>query len=133
MGTIPYSSLPDGRWTEAARASGEGVQGIGRANREAPVLSEGDAHQSASADHQFAGLSRPQRIDPAGACQGLDGMQHTMTVEGQPLRPAERPQSAIAQQIIGTVMRETYLYFALHAGLMATGLFTASLILAIMR
>ena len=49
------------------------------------------------------------------------------------LRPAERPQSAIAQQIIGTVMRETYLYFALHAGLMATGLFTASLILAIMR
>lgn len=49
------------------------------------------------------------------------------------LRPDERPQSAIAQQIIGTVMRETYLYFALHAGLMAVGLFSVSLMLATLR
>lgn len=49
------------------------------------------------------------------------------------LRPEERPQGAIAQQIIGTVMRETYLYFALHAGLLAAGLFAVSVVLAALR
>lgn len=33
------------------------------------------------------------------------------------LKPAERPQASIAQQVIGTVLRETYLVFALHAAL----------------
>ena len=31
------------------------------------------------------------------------------------LKPDERPQEAIAQQVIGTVLRETYLFFALQA------------------
>jgi hypothetical protein len=35
------------------------------------------------------------------------------------LKPAERPQSDIAQQVIGTVLREVYLRFALHAALFA--------------
>jgi Ca2+/Na+ antiporter len=49
------------------------------------------------------------------------------------LRPEERPQQAIAQQVIGTVMRETYFYFALHAGLMAAGLLAVSLVLTAFR
>jgi hypothetical protein len=35
------------------------------------------------------------------------------------LAPQDRPNSAIAQQIISTVLRETFLYFALHAALSA--------------
>lgn len=31
------------------------------------------------------------------------------------LAPQERPHSAIAQQVISTVLRETFLYFAMHA------------------
>ncbi|MFM9938045.1 MAG: hypothetical protein ACKVP7_00950 [Hyphomicrobiaceae bacterium] len=49
------------------------------------------------------------------------------------LRPEERPQAAIAQQIIATVLRETYLQFALHAGLCAAGCLTGSLLLALLR
>lgn len=45
------------------------------------------------------------------------------------LMPQERPQAAIAQQIIGTVLREAYLVFALHAGLAAAGLLAVSLAL----
>ncbi len=33
------------------------------------------------------------------------------------LKPSERPQPAIAQQVIGTVLRETFLYFALHSAI----------------
>ena len=47
------------------------------------------------------------------------------------LKPEERPQAAIAQQIIGTVMRETFLYFALHAGVAAAGCLFLSLVLRI--
>jgi hypothetical protein len=35
------------------------------------------------------------------------------------LEPQDRPNSAIAQQIIGTVLRETFLYFALQAAFAA--------------
>ncbi|MEZ5851361.1 MAG: hypothetical protein R3D68_12005 [Hyphomicrobiaceae bacterium] len=38
------------------------------------------------------------------------------------LRPEERPEAAIAQQIIGTVLRETFLHFALHAAAVAAAL-----------
>ncbi len=35
------------------------------------------------------------------------------------LRPEERPAANIAQELIGTVMRETFLHFALHAAIVA--------------
>jgi hypothetical protein len=44
------------------------------------------------------------------------------------LPPPERPQEVIAQQIIGTVMRETYLRFALHAALFALAMLTAAIV-----
>lgn len=48
------------------------------------------------------------------------------------LKPEDRPQAAIAQQIIGTVMRETFLYFAFHAGVAAAGCLFLSMIAAAM-
>jgi hypothetical protein len=44
------------------------------------------------------------------------------------LDPSERPQPAVAQQIIGTVLREAYLYFALHAALSAAVMLTGAVI-----
>ncbi len=49
------------------------------------------------------------------------------------LKPPERPHPEVAQQIIGTVLRETYLMFALHSGLIAAGCFGASLLLGLLR
>ena len=46
------------------------------------------------------------------------------------LNPAERPQAAIAQQVIGTVLRETYLYFALHAAVVAALMLAGAMIFA---
>lgn len=43
------------------------------------------------------------------------------------LRPDERPEPHIAQQIIGTVMRETFLYFALHAAATAAFMLAVAL------
>jgi hypothetical protein len=42
------------------------------------------------------------------------------------LAPQDRPNSAIAQQIIGTVLRETFLYFALHAAVFAVLLLSSA-------
>jgi hypothetical protein len=42
----------------------------------------------------------------------------------------DRPHSAIAQQVIGTVLRETFLYFALHASFAAALLFGTALVYA---
>lgn len=44
------------------------------------------------------------------------------------LKPSERPQAAIAQQVIGTVLRETYLVYALHAALFAALLLGAAVV-----
>jgi hypothetical protein len=44
------------------------------------------------------------------------------------LAPQDRPNSAIAQQIIGTVLRETFLYFALHAALAAAMLLGSGIV-----
>ncbi len=46
------------------------------------------------------------------------------------LRPEERPEPAIAQQIIGTVLRETFLRFALHAAAVAAMMLVISLLYA---
>ena len=46
------------------------------------------------------------------------------------LRPEERPEPAIAQQIIGTVLRETFLRFALHAAAVAAIMLVISLLYA---
>lgn len=43
------------------------------------------------------------------------------------LEPQDRPNSAIAQQIIGTVLRETFLFFALHAAFAAAVLLCGAL------
>ena len=37
------------------------------------------------------------------------------------LAPHERPDATVAQRVIGTVLREVYLRFAMHAALLATG------------
>lgn len=49
------------------------------------------------------------------------------------LRPEERPQPAIAQQIISTVLRETYLRFALHAGVSSAVALAMALVVAAAR
>ncbi len=46
------------------------------------------------------------------------------------LKPGERPQPEVAQKLIGNVLRETYLRFALRAGQMAVGFLTLSLALS---
>lgn len=49
------------------------------------------------------------------------------------LKPAERPKPEVAQQLIGGVLRDTYLHFAMHAGRIAVLLLGASLVLRLMR
>lgn len=46
------------------------------------------------------------------------------------LSPEERPESAIAQQIIGAVLRKTFLHFALHAAAVAAVLLTIAVLYA---
>lgn len=43
------------------------------------------------------------------------------------LKPEERPAPSIAQQIIGTVLRETYLNFAMHAAMLSATMLAAAL------
>ena len=45
------------------------------------------------------------------------------------LKPQERPQRAIAQQVIGNVLRETYLYFAMQAAVFSAATLTSALVL----
>ena len=47
------------------------------------------------------------------------------------LAPADRPHSAIAQQVIGTVLRETYLYFAMHSAFASVLMLCAALVYAL--
>lgn len=47
------------------------------------------------------------------------------------LKPGERPEPAIAQHIIGTVLRETFLRFALHAALIAAVMLLMALSLSL--
>lgn len=49
------------------------------------------------------------------------------------LKPAERPQPEIAQQVIGTVLRETYLTFALHSALFSFLLLGAAIVRSLMQ
>lgn len=49
------------------------------------------------------------------------------------LNEDERPQAAIAQQLIGNTLRDVYLRFALHAAFISSGLLATSLILYLMR
>lgn len=49
------------------------------------------------------------------------------------LKPEERPHEAIAQRIIGNVLRETYLRFALHFALGGAALLVMSIIVAFMQ
>lgn len=44
------------------------------------------------------------------------------------LKPMERPQAAVAQQIISTALREAYLRFALHAAWLSFGMLSFSLV-----
>ena len=44
------------------------------------------------------------------------------------LAPDQRPNAAIAQQVIGTVLRETYLRFALYTSLLSISMLVAALI-----
>lgn len=44
------------------------------------------------------------------------------------LQPMERPQAAIAQQVISMALREAYLRFALHAAWLSVGMFSCSLL-----
>ena len=46
------------------------------------------------------------------------------------LNATERPEPAIAQRIIGTVLRDVYLRFALHAALVGLGMLVTSVILS---
>jgi hypothetical protein len=48
------------------------------------------------------------------------------------LAPQDRPNSAIAQQIISTVLRETFLYFALHAALASALLLGGTIVLGVL-
>jgi hypothetical protein len=48
------------------------------------------------------------------------------------LAPHDRPNSANAQQIIGTVLRETFLYFALHAALAAALLLGGAIVYSLL-
>jgi hypothetical protein len=48
------------------------------------------------------------------------------------LDPQERPHSAIAQQIIGTVLRETFLYFAQHAAFASALLLGGALVYGVL-
>jgi len=47
------------------------------------------------------------------------------------LKPAERPRPEIAQQLIGAVLRDTYLRYGMRAAEVAAGLLMISLILAL--
>ena len=49
------------------------------------------------------------------------------------LDKAERPQPAIAQQVIGTALREAYLRFALHAAWLSTGLLVIAIVWSLAR
>lgn len=49
------------------------------------------------------------------------------------LRPNERPEAAIAQAIIGTVLRETYFYFAFHAAIVAALTLGTAVVCAALR
>lgn len=45
------------------------------------------------------------------------------------LRPAERPDPAVAQQLIGTVLHETYLKYALNTALISAALLAMSFLM----
>lgn len=49
------------------------------------------------------------------------------------LEPAERPQTAIAQQVVGAILRETFLRFAFRAAAVAVALLMLSIVLAVVR
>jgi len=49
------------------------------------------------------------------------------------LKPVERPQKPVAQQVIGTVLREAYWYFALQAAIFAAGALTVALALGLLE
>lgn len=44
------------------------------------------------------------------------------------LKPAERPPEAVAQQLIGTALREVYLHFARQAAILSTMFLTCGLL-----
>lgn len=48
------------------------------------------------------------------------------------MEPAERPQAAVAQQLIGSVLREVYLRFALRTGVLAAALLAISLVITLL-
>ena len=49
------------------------------------------------------------------------------------LKPPERPRAEIAQQLIGTVLRETYFSFALHAAIFSALSLASSLAFHLLR
>ena len=46
------------------------------------------------------------------------------------LEPAERPSDAVAQQIIGTVLRDVYIQFAVRTAVIAAALLAGAVIVA---
>jgi hypothetical protein len=44
------------------------------------------------------------------------------------LAPQDRPHSAIAQQVIGNVLRETFLYFAMHSAFVSILMFSGAIV-----
>ena len=61
---------------------------------------------------------------------GADATPHKRTELWLMLQPSERPHPAIAQQIIATVLRETYLRFALHAAVFAVLMLASAILYA---
>ena len=49
------------------------------------------------------------------------------------LAPDQRPSAAIAQQVISTVLRETYLRFALYTSLLSISLLVSALVIGLAR
>lgn len=49
------------------------------------------------------------------------------------LKPHERPDKAVAQQIISTVLRETYLHFAWHAAMVSLLFLAGGLVLGLVQ
>lgn len=49
------------------------------------------------------------------------------------LAPQDRPHATIAQQVISTVMRETFLYFAMHAAFASMLLLSGALLYSLFR
>ncbi len=61
---------------------------------------------------------------------GAQSRPYNRTEVWSMLAPDERPDAAVAQRVIGSILREVYLRFAMHAALLATGFLILSALLS---